>query len=168
MAGNLFDLYTWTNSTGTITITLASLAFAASPYLAGQASTAVDNTTTLAPGAQVVVRLKNGAGTITTPFGAFIYAYGTADGGTTYGEGITGTDAAKTLTNPPNLRLIGFLNMPVSATQYTSDPMSVEAAYNGVLPAKWGIHIVNATGVNFDATAGSHFAKYQLVGGSYT
>ena len=137
-----------------LTITLTSLASAGQ-----RGSAAVDNTANLFLDALVQLKIKTG--TVVAPSVINVYAYGTADGGTDYGDGVTGTDAAQTLTSPPNLTLIGVINCPANATTYVSNPMSVARAFGGVLPDHWGIVVENKTGAAFDASVAS--AWYQGV-----
>ena len=141
-----------------ITCTLASLGSASA-----RASTAVDNTTNLFLDALVMVQVKSGASGVSATGYVNVYAYGTADGGTTYSDGATGTDAAITLTVPPNARLIGVLNVVANATTYKSGPFSVAAAFGGVLPDHWGIIVENKSGAALDATEGNHAKFYQGV-----
>lgn len=139
-----------------ITITITSLA-----NNGQRESTAVDNSSNLYLDALVSVKVKSAAAS-TSPTGYVnVYAYATTDGGTTYGGGATGSNAAITLTAPPNLRLIGVINVVANSTTYTSDPFSVAAAYGGVLPEKWGIVIENKSGATLDGSVGS--AWYQGV-----
>lgn len=141
-----------------ITITLASLA-----NDAARESTVVDNSTNVFLDALVTLKVKSGAsGTSTTGYVA-VYAYGTSDGGTTYGDTATGSDAAITLTSPTNLRLIGMINVVANATTYKSNPMSVASAFGGALPEKWGIVVVNKSGGTLDGTEGNHAKFYQGV-----
>src|SRR4051794_15534221 len=112
------------SSNQSITCTLASLANAAA-----RASTAVDNTSNLFLDALVTVKVKSGASSTSATGTVNVYAYGTADGGSSYPEGITGTDAGATLTSPANVKLIGVLNVVANATTYQSEPMSVAAAF---------------------------------------
>lgn len=143
-----------------LTLTIASLANGSA-----RESTVVDNTSNAFIDALVQLKIKtNAAGTSATGY-VVVYAYGTADGGTTYGDGATGTDAGITLTNPPNLQVIGIINCVANATTYKSNPMSVRKAFGGTLPDKWGIVIENKTGAALDATAGNHAAFYQGVKG---
>jgi len=143
-------------SNQTITVTLTSLASAAS-----RGSAAIDNSTTLFLDALIIVRSKTAAGTIGGDKCLYVYAYGTVDGGTTYGGSATGTDATITLASPPNVRLVGIVNMPVAATQYDAGPFSVAAAFGGNLPQKWGIIITNATGLALSATGTDHVVRFQ-------
>jgi hypothetical protein len=91
-----------------------------------------------------------------------IYAFGTVDN-TTYSENASATDATITLTANPNVRLIGILNVAANATTYYSPVFSVASAFNGAIPAKWGIIITNSTGGSLDVTAGNSAAIYQGV-----
>ncbi len=143
-------------SNQTITLTIASLT-----NNSARASTAVDNTSNLYTNALVQLKIKSGASSTSSTGYVNVYAYGTADGGTTYSDGASGTDGALTMTAPPNIRLIGSINVVANATTYKSDAMSVAAAFGGVLPDHWGIVIENKTGGTLDATGGSHFAIYQ-------
>lgn len=161
MAGNI------TQKLGTngqaITITLASLG-----NNAARESTVIDWTSDLSPDALIMLKIKSGASSTTSNGYANIYAYGTVDNGTTYSDNVTGTDAAITLVVPPNLRLIGQINIVANATTYKSAVFSVAAAFGGVMPAKWGIVVENKCGGAFDATGGNHAALYQAVYIQYT
>lgn len=160
MAGNIQNKYGSNNQA--ITCTLASLANN------GQRSAlAIDFTATLFIDALVQIQIKSGASGVSATGYVNVYAYGTVDGGTTYGEG-AGTDAAITLTSPPNVRLIGVLNVVANATTYKSNPMSMAQAFGGVLPDHGGIIIENKTGAALDGTEGNHLKLYQGVYAQYT
>ena len=135
-----------------ITCTITSLA-----NNGQRGSAAVDNTSTPFFDALVQVVVKTNAASTSATGIVNIYAYGTSDGGTTYGDGVTGTDAGQTLTSPPNLKLIGSINAVANSTTYKSNPMSVAQAFGGVLPAKWGIVVENKSGNTLDASVGSAF-----------
>lgn len=152
------DIKTKYGSQGqTITCTIAGLATGSA-----RSSAAVDNTSNLFLDALVQVQIKsNAAGTLATGY-VNVYAYGTTDGGTTYAEG-AGTDAAITLTSPPNVKLIGRLNVVANATTYKSEPFSVAAAFGGSMPDHWGIIIENQSGAALDNTEGNHKKLYQGV-----
>ena len=136
-----------------LTITLASNA-----NTVIQASTVVDNSTNLFQNALVEVSIKtNAAGTSAT--GAVnVYAYGSADGGTTYNGLPTGTNG--TLANTANLKLVAVIGAIANATTYNGI-FSVASCFSGVMPKKWGIVVENLTGAALDSTAGNHFVKYQ-------
>lgn len=138
-----------------ITCTLTSLASGAA-----RSGLALDNTTTLFLDALVQVKVKTAAAGVSASGYVTVYAYGTADGGTTYGGGESGmgTDAAVTLTNPPNMRQIGLINANAASTTYSAQ-ISVAQAFGGTLPDHWGIVVVNNTGAALDASVAS--AVYQ-------
>ncbi len=137
-----------------ITCTITSLATAGA-----RASTAIDNTSNLFLDALVSVKIKAGGASTSATGYVNVYAYGTADGGTTYTQSASGTDAAITLTVPPNARLIGSINVVANAVTYNAGPFSVAAAFGGILPDHWGIIIENQSGGTLDASVGS--AWYQ-------
>ncbi len=141
-----------------LTITLASLA-----NNGQRQSTVVDNTTNLFLDALVALSIKSAAASTSATGFANIYAFGTSDGGTTYSDGAGATDAAITLTAPPNMRLIGVINIVANAVTYKGGPFSVRAAFGGVLPDHWGIVVENKSGAAFDATEGNHLKDYQGV-----
>jgi hypothetical protein len=138
-----------------ITITLASLA-----NNSARASTVIDNSSNLFLDALVQLHIRSGSGVSASGY-VSIYVYGTADGGSNYTEGATGSDAAITLTVPPNAKLIGIINIVASTTTYKAGPFNVAAAFSGVLPEKWGIIVENKTGAALDSTEGNHAKFYQ-------
>lgn len=141
-----------------ITVTLASLADGSA-----RESTSVSNATNLYLDALVQLVIESAsAGVSSTGFVA-VYAYGTADGGTTFSDSATGTDAAITLTSPPNAVRIGICNVVAISTTYECAPMSVAAAFGGVLPDEWGIIVENNSGAALGATEANHKKFYQGV-----
>ena len=141
-----------------ITCTITSLA-----NNAQRSSLAIDNTTNLYLDALVSVKVKTNAAGTSASGAVNVYAYGTTDGGTTYGGGEAnmGTDAVVTLASPPNIRVIGVIVANANATAYAVSGMSVAAAFGGMLPAAWGIVVENKTGAALDASIGS--ANFQGV-----
>lgn len=111
--------------------------------------------------ALVQVKFKSGGSGVTSAGYVNVYAYGSANDGTNYGDGATGADAAITLTSPPNLKRIGIINVVAVSTTYVSNPFSVRAAFGGTMPKKWGIVIENKSGGAGDASLSS--AWYQGV-----
>ena len=145
----------------TITITLASLTTGSS-----RASTAVSNTTNLYEDALLFIKLTTAATGVAATGYVNVYGYGSVDGGTTYPEAITGTDAAATLTVPPNLVLLAQINANTSAATKTYGPFSFCRQYGlDKLPAQWGVVIQNETGATFNATAGNFLVEYQGING---
>jgi hypothetical protein len=141
-----------------ITITLGALA-----NNGQRESTVIDNTSNKFLNALVQLKVKTGGSGTSSSGYLVIYAYGTSDDGTTYGDGATGSDAGITLNSPPNLQEIGRIYVAANATTYKSNPLSVAAAFGGVLPKKWGIVVENKTGGTLDATDGNHAVFYQGV-----
>lgn len=141
-----------------ITVTVAGLA-----NNAARQSSVIDNSTNVFLDALVQLKLKTAAASTSATGYVNVYAFGTVDGGTTYTENAGASDAAITLTSPPNAVLIGRINCVANATTYYSSPMSVAAAFGGTLPEKWGIIVENKTGAALDSTAGNHAVKYQGV-----
>ena len=138
-----------------ITVTLASLGNGSA-----RESNAIDNSSNLYDDYLIMIGVKTG--TITAPSYVNVWAAGTVDGGTTYTDVATGSDAAITLTTPHNYKLIGVIACPSSTTTFRGS-FSVAAAFGGVVPAKFGIIIENKTGASLDATEGNHFKKFQGV-----
>ena len=130
-----------------ITVTLNSLA---SSQTVGRASTKVDNTTNLYVDALVSLILPLASGTPANDQAIYVYGYGSTDL-VNYTEGVTGTDAGFTIRNPTELSLLGVVPVPTGAVTYNAGPMSVAAAFGGLLPAWWGIVVVNYTGLAFDS-----------------
>jgi hypothetical protein len=142
----------------TLTCTLASLA-----NNGARQSTEVDNGTNLFLDALVMLKIKTGAsGTATTGY-VNVYAFATVDQGTTRTENAGASDAAITLTAPPNAILVGRINCVANATTYIGGPMSVAAAFGGVLPERWGIIVENKTGGALDSTESNHAKLWQGV-----
>ena len=141
-----------------LTITLASLASSAT---AGRESTFVENTTNRYLDALVVAKFALTTGTPANDKAIYLFAYGSIDDGTTYPDTVTGTDAAITMVDPTNLRLIGVINAVAQSTTYTGGPFSVATAFGGVLPERWGIVVRNFTGIALTATEANHAVRYQ-------
>lgn len=142
-------------SNQSITITLNSLADDA--Y---RASTAVDNSSNLYLDALVQVKILVSSSAPTGESVVNVWAYGTADGGTTYSGGATGTDAAYggvAGQNINNARLIGVIHCDAASETFESDVMSVASAFGGVLPDHWGIIVQNQLGAALESSGCSAF-----------
>ena len=148
------------NNNNSLTITLASLA-----NNGQQGSAAVDNTSNQDLDAAVMVKLKTAAASTSSTGYVNVYAYGSADGGTTYSDGVSGTNASQTLTSPPNVKLIGVINAVANATSYVGGPFSVANAF-GYLPGKWGIVVENKTGATLDSTGANFAAIFERIRGT--
>lgn len=144
-----------------LTLTTASLASSA---VAGREATAIDNSSNLYLDALVQGKVKTAAGSPSVDKALYVFAYGTSDPATPkYPDNVTGSDAAITFDDPTQLRLIGVIQIPAGAVEYVSEPMSVAAAFGGVLPAKWGIAIRNYCGLSLSSTEADCGFWYQGV-----
>ena len=155
-----------------VTINLASLATnAQGVFLAGQASTAVDNTTfqDLDHLLSGVIVAGSVAPTVSRSINVYAYAASsTAAGVPTYPDSITGTDAAKTMTsaNVQMSALVFIASITIDATAnrvYTFAPVSIASRFGGVLPKFYGIFVAHDTAQALGATG--HKLSFERVQG---
>lgn len=147
-----------------LTITQTSLGDAA-----GRESTVVSNTTDKFLDVLITGKLKTqNSGTISAPSAVYYYAYGSVDGGTEYPDAVTGADAAITMNNPTQLKLLGVIYVAAINTTYKGGPWSLASLYGGKMPEKWGVVVYNDCGTAFSATAGDHVVEYQGIFASIT
>lgn len=131
-------------------------------------STAIDNSSNTFVDALVMIKVTSGgSGTAATGY-INVYAYGSVNGGTNYSDSASGSDGSITLTAPPNMRIIGIINVVANSTTYWGGPFSVAAAFNGILPQYWGIVIENKTGGTLDADDADNDAIYQGIEAQYS
>jgi hypothetical protein len=140
-------------------MTVTALNSLASSATAGWQSAVVDNSSDLAEDALVQVVLDFANTAPANDKAVYVYAY--TGIGTNYTEPCTGSEGTVTITNPNNLRLIGVLTYQTADMVIKSGVMSVATAFGGVLPAKWGLVIINYTGAAIAATGNS--VTYQLL-----
>lgn len=142
-------------STFDLTLTLAALGTnAAAVYLAGQASTAVNNTTNLDLDHLLsgVITVGSVAPTVSRSINIYAYApVSVAAGVPTYPDSITGTDAAKTMTSAnvqtSALRFVASITIDATASRaYSFAPVSIASLFGGVLPKFWGVFVAHDTG----------------------
>lgn len=136
-----------------ITITLASLASGA-----WRQSAFVDNSVNDYMDAKLILKVKTGATAAGT---VDIWFYASADGGTTFSDGASGTDSAFTPTATPNLEFVTSIQTPTATTTYVSTVKSVAAFFGGTMPQQWGLAIHNTNGGVLDATEGNFLKSYQ-------
>lgn len=151
------------------TITNANLASSAT---AGWMSNAIDNSSNLYLDAQVHVVL---AAVNTAPANSkaiFIYAYGLVDSSgalyTSSGDGTpSGSEGTITFpdvsTLPVVMPLIGTIPYPVQNKAINGGPFSVAAGFGGILPVKWGICMVNHSGMTLSVTSIKYIEQYRTV-----
>lgn len=146
-----------------ITCDVSSLA-SSSSRTAGRASTVVDNTSNLYDDAIVSGKIRTGTSpTVSKQIDVWVYAQ--RNDTPTYPDGITGSDAAKTMTseNVRNSALRLACSILVDATSdrdYDIAPFAVAALFGGIMPRRWGLFVAHDTAVALNATAGNHEFKY--------
>lgn len=148
-----------------VTITVASLA-PSSTLLAGQESTAIDNTTTLALDYLLSGKIKTNA-TITAGGRIEVWAVASWDG-TTYPDVFDGTDSAETVTNA-NIksaicRLVASMQVDATGTYHFAG-VSVASIFGGTVPPKFVLFVTHSTHASnaLDSTGGNHQIRYQPV-----
>jgi hypothetical protein len=161
----LANLLTAYAASSAVTITLASLA-SDTTLLAGQESTAIDNTSGLYLDYLVAGEVTTG----TSPTAAKqieVHAVGILDDAN-WPDVFDGADSNETITSADIKNAI-CRPLAVLATSSTSNqaypfgPVSLANAFGGVLPAKVAIFIVHNTGVNLNSTGGNHFVSIKPI-----
>lgn len=136
-----------------ITVTLAGLADAS-----WRQAAAVDNGSNRFLDAMVGGKLKTGTGCTAGDY-VDVYVTASADGGTTYGGDCSGNDEAYA-GEANNLTHLGRVSTDAAETTFAFGPLSVAAAFGGVLPEKWTLVFDNESGSTLDATPESHDVHY--------
>jgi hypothetical protein len=163
------DIKTKYPATNTTALTCDVSSLASSTSAAGRASTAVDNTTNVDLDHLVSGKITLGTSPTATK-AVSVYAYAVhkiASGTPTYPDGITGTDAAKTLSSvnamTAELRLLwSGLSDAVTGRVLYMPPTSIAQAF-GSMPKYWGIFVTHETVAALDATAGNHEFHYDRI-----
>ena len=169
MAASIQSRYPASNGdTGAYAITLASLADDYASMLTGRASTAIDNRTNLDLDYLVGGFIKLGssptAGRIIE-----VWAYkavSIASGAPTYQNGITGTDASKTITSANvkyTLKLGASMQTDATTGLVLPIPVFSIASLFGAMPAFHGIFIVHGSGAALDSTGGNHAVTFERI-----
>ena len=145
------DIY---SSVGSFTITLSSLANSSAGV--GRQSTIIDNTSNAYLSAIISLSITVGTTpTANTPI--YVYLVRDNNDGTPLRDDAAGaSDAALTV---KNAQLLGIITCP-AATSDTAYQGVFDTAPLGPLGPKWGIAIVNNTGVALHATEGNHIKSY--------
>ncbi|HYM69029.1 MAG TPA: hypothetical protein VEZ44_05485 [bacterium] len=147
-----------------ITITLTSLANSTSLSLGYRQSAAVDNSTNLFGDVHIYGHAQsNAAPTANNTYTIFLYW--SNDGGTTYTNGASGSDA--TYTQPDSdANMVARVDSVLTAVNQAFNFPGISfcrAAGLLFLPQKWGIIFKNGSGQALDGTAGHHVFSYQGV-----
>lgn len=157
------------NGAVAFTITNANLASSAT---AGWKSNVIDNSANLFLDALVHFDF---AAVNTAPASSkaiFAYAYALVDtGGSIYtstGDGtIDGTEGTLTFpdvtANAIPLPLLGVIPYPTQNKILRAGPFSVAACFGGVLPPKWGIALINHSGMTLNVTSIKYNEVYNTV-----
>jgi len=136
------------------TMTVTNLHSLANSATAGWQSDVVDNSVNLYLDAMVQVVLDFANTAPSSDKCVYVYAY--AGLSTVYSNPASGAQGTITLTsiasNPQNLRLIGVIPYTTQDEVAESSPMSVAAAFGGILPPSWGIVIINFSGAALAAS----------------
>ena len=159
------DLKLFYGTASDLTITLASLATDAN-LLTGRESAAIDNTSALVLDYLVSGKITSGTSP-TTAKSIEVWAVGSWDG-TNWPDVFDGTESAETITSSDIKASICryIAAMATSATSnvaYHFGPVSLAAAFGGVLPPKIVLFVTHSTAVSLNATAGNHQIRLQPV-----
>ena len=148
-----------------LTITLASLA-SDTNLLTGRESAVIDNTANLY--LDILISGKITAGTSPTAARSIeVWAVGSWDG-TNWPDVFDGTESAETITSA-DIKASVTRYLAAMATANPSDrayhfgPVSLAAAFGGVLPPKIVLFVTHSTAVALNATAGNHQIRLQPV-----
>ena len=153
------DIKTKYAASAAVNITLASL-----KSTSARASSAISNAVPLFLDAFIQLKLTSTVTGVSASGTVNVYAYGSIDGGLTYSDNAKGINTAHSFsTDPPNVRLIGIMNVNKNNSVFQGPPMSVAAAFGGILPDKWGIIVHNRTGVSIRNSASQTQASYKGV-----
>lgn len=148
----------------TVTMTVTNLHSLANSATAGWQSAVVDNTSDLYLDALVTVVCDFANTAPANNRQVYVFAYGGIESGV-YSNPASGTQGTITLvdvsTTPQNLRLIGTLPYTTTDEVAESSPLSVAAAFGGVLPPYWGLAIINYSGAALAASGNT--VKYRPV-----
>lgn len=140
-----------------ITITLASLG---SNNL--QASAKISNQNPSYFDVGVVVQVTTSSASVSSTGTVNVYAYGSADGGVNYTDGVAASSLSTSFVppSPTNLKLIGVINANTNSGTFTGGPFSPASAF-GYLPGYWGIVVQNSTGSALASTSSNNMAVYE-------
>lgn len=148
-----------------VTITLASLATDAN-LLTGRESAAIDNTSLLVLDYLVSGKITTGTSP-TTAKSIDVWAVGSWDG-TNWPDVFDGTESAETITSSEIKASVcryvaQMATIATSNVAYHFGPVSLAAAFGGVLPPKIVLFVTHSTVAALNSTAGNHQIRLQPV-----
>ena len=155
-------------ASGTITITLASLATSAD-RTAGRESTAISNAVTLYDDVLIGGKITTGTNP-TVSKQIDIYVYAAVNDTPLYPDVLDGTDSDETITSvnvrASAIRLLASITVDATTDRtYWLAPTSIVPLF-GTVPRNWGLFIAHDTAVNLNATGSNHAFSY--IGITYT
>ena len=159
------DLKLAYGAAGDVTITLASLASDTS-LLTGRESATIDNSANLYLDYLISGKITTGTSP-TTARSIEVWAVGSWDG-TNWPDVFDGTESAETITSA-DIKASVCRYLAAMATSATSNvtyhfgPVSLAAAFGGVLPPKIVLFVTHSTAVALNATTGNHQIRLQPV-----
>lgn len=135
-------------------MTVTNLHSLASSATTGWQSAVVDNTSNLYEDALVQITLDHANTAPANDKATYVFAYGGLNASYSYpASGSEGTISVVTvLSNPMVFRQIGVIPYGVQDAVIISQPMSVAAAFGGILAPKWGIVLINYSGAAYAAS----------------
>lgn len=146
---------------GTATAFTKTNANIATSATAGWMSNAIDNTSTLALDALVSVELAAVNSVPANSKAVILYAYAVTDGsaaaytstGSATPSGSEGTLTFSDITlNAIPMPVLGVVPYPTQNIAINGGPFSVASCFGGVLPPKWGVAIINHSGMTLNVT----------------
>ncbi len=168
MAGDLLLKY---GTPAAYTITLASLA-TNSTLVTGRESTAVDNSSNCYQDYLIGGKITTGTSPTTNTY-IGVWAVGILDDAPVWPDVFDGTDSAETWTSV-NVRdncakrLASIIVSNTSDVTYYFGPVSLAAAFGGVVPSSHVIFVAHSTAVNLNSTSSNHAIYYWPVYAQYT
>jgi hypothetical protein len=155
------DVKTAYGSSGqALTITLINLADSAT---VGRESTAVDNSSDKYLDVLISAKFGLTTGTVSDPKAVMVYAYASVDGGSEWPDAVTGSDAGITIETPTALKVLGAVYFSAQSQTHKGGPWSLAALYGGRMPERWGVVVVNDSGIALSNTAGNQAIEWQGV-----
>ncbi|MBV6417374.1 MAG: hypothetical protein CMLOHMNK_02036 [Steroidobacteraceae bacterium] len=136
-----------------LALTLEDLANAAA-----RECTVVDNSSNLYTDALIQGFFKTVAGSLGTNPCIEIWTYGLSQGGSSYPDAVTGSNAGITMKTSPAIKLFDIVPIHTANVACYMNPKWLSIVYGSDVPKKWGIVIVNKTGLAGAASGAGTFS----------
>ena len=142
------------------TITAINIDWTLIGLSANRQSDAVDNSSNLMDDALIGGKFLFTANPTTSDL-IGVYAYGSYDGTTFIGNGVTGSEGTygNTLFDSQSLdglRTVQIIPMVFASLSYIFGPVSLVNLFNGIMPIKWGIIVDWKTGAPLDTSVSTN------------